>query len=72
MAGISAIWVEHPPSAIVVAHSSAIGHSLMIRQTGIRPKIPNTLRHPHAYPDIIWIRWYELCNAKSSRALISP
>jgi hypothetical protein len=43
----------------------------MIRLTGIRPKIPNYLRHPHAYPGIIWIRWYKLCNVKSSRALIS-
>jgi hypothetical protein len=67
MAGMSAICVEQPPSAITAAHSAAIGHSLIVRLTGIPPKIPNYLKPPARID--IWIPWYELCNAKSSPAL---
>ena len=64
---MSAICVEQPPSAIATAHSAAIGHSLIVRPTGIRSEIPNYLTPPTRID--IWIRWYRLCNAKSSRAL---
>jgi hypothetical protein len=50
-------------------HSAAISHSLIVRSAGIRPEIPNYLRPRIA---IASMRWYELCNAKSSAALFSP
>jgi len=49
-------------------HSAAISHSLIVRPAGIRPEIPNYLRPRIA---IAFMRWYELCNAKSSTALFS-
>ena len=67
---MSAICVEQPPSAIAAAHSAAIGHSTIVRLTAIPSEIPNYLTPPMRID--IWLRWYELCNAKSSRALISP
>jgi hypothetical protein len=63
---MSAIWVEQPPSTNADANSAAIDHSLIVRSAGIRPEIPNYLRTRFA---IASMRWYEPCNAKSSRSV---
>ena len=57
--------VEQPPSASADASSAAIDHSLIVRSAGIRPEIPNYLRRIA----IASMRWYEPCNAKSSRGV---
>ena len=57
---------DKPPSANADAHSAAINHSLIVRSAGIRPEIPNYLLTRSAMASI---RWYRLCNAKSSRCV---